>query len=230
MASKTPPPSAILPTTSSLPLLLLLLLLALAGAAATAGVAALPAAYAHQIDSVGEYRIQIGWMQEPAVSGEPNGVELYVSPLDPSADPEDQPFADGVPGLHRDLKIQLILAGESTTLPLRADHNTPGKYFALVEPSAPGFYQVNVLGSIGETVVSKSLHAPRVENKEYLRFPQPAGDPILVEHEDLKGEIARMKESIQTLESSQQTLVGYAGLGLAAAAIVLAVMGQRRRR
>ena len=38
-------------------------------------------AYAHTVDAVGEYRIEIGWMNEPVVSGDTNGLELYVSPL-----------------------------------------------------------------------------------------------------------------------------------------------------
>jgi hypothetical protein len=35
----------------------------------------------HTIDAVGEYRVEIGWMNEPVVSGETNALELYISPL-----------------------------------------------------------------------------------------------------------------------------------------------------
>ena len=38
-------------------------------------------AFGHTVDSVGDYRLEIGWMNEPVVSGETNGIELYVSPL-----------------------------------------------------------------------------------------------------------------------------------------------------
>ena len=47
-------------------------------------------AYGHTIDSVGEYRLEIGWMNEPVVSGETNGIELYVSPFDSSLPVEEQ--------------------------------------------------------------------------------------------------------------------------------------------
>jgi len=40
-------------------------------------------AYGHTIDAVGEYRVEIGWMNEPVVSGETNGIEFYASPLEP---------------------------------------------------------------------------------------------------------------------------------------------------
>jgi len=193
-------------------------------------LAAVPPAHAHQIDAVGEYRIQIGWMQEPAVSGEPNGMELYVSPLDPAFAPEDQEFRDGISGLTKDLKIQLILRGDAITLPLRADHNVAGKYFALIEPTVPGFYQVNILGNIGETVVSKSLHAPKVENKEYLQFPPVPDDPIPEEHENFRDEIASVKASVERLESSQAySVIGDVGIGLGVGAIIIAVIALKRR-
>ena len=35
-------------------------------------------AYGHTVDAVGEYRVEIGWMNEPVVSGETNALELYA--------------------------------------------------------------------------------------------------------------------------------------------------------
>ena len=32
--------------------------------------------YGHTVDGVGDYRIEIGWMNEPVVSGETNALEL----------------------------------------------------------------------------------------------------------------------------------------------------------
>ena len=191
----------------------------------------IPAVYAHQIDSVGEYRIQIGWMQEPAVSGESNGIELYVSPLNIELPPEEQAFKDGIGGLQRDLKIQLVLQGETITLPLRADHNISGKYFTLVEPTIAGYYQVNILGNIGETIVSKSLHAPKVENKTYLQFPQLPEDPIIKDHENFKDEILEIQNSIEQLESSQSNFdVGYVGIGIGITAIAMAIVAVIKRK
>ncbi|MFB5619101.1 MAG: hypothetical protein ACE5RE_05875, partial [Candidatus Nitrosomaritimum aestuariumsis] len=53
-------------------------------------------AFAHTVDSVGEYRLEIGWMNEPVVSGETNGIELFVSPLEPELPLEEQEFKNGV--------------------------------------------------------------------------------------------------------------------------------------
>ena len=108
-------------------------------------------ANAHTVDSVGEYRVEIGWMNEPVVSGETNAVEFYVSPLKPGLELEDQIFQNGIPGLKETVKMQLIYKDEKITLPLSPDHNIPGKYYAFINPTVSGFYQANILGTIEET-------------------------------------------------------------------------------
>ena len=74
-------------------------------------------AYGHTVDAVGEYRVEIGWMTEPVVSGETNAVEFYVSPLEPGMELEDKVFQNGIIGLKNTVKIQLIYKDESITLP-----------------------------------------------------------------------------------------------------------------
>lgn len=54
-------------------------------------------AFGHTIDSVDKYRLEIGWMNEPVVSGETNGIELFVSYLEPGLELKEQKFKDGIP-------------------------------------------------------------------------------------------------------------------------------------
>ena len=129
-------------------------------------------AFGHTVDSVGDYRLEIGWMNEPVVSGETNGIELFVSPLEPELPLEEQEFKNGVLGLERSLKMQLILKEDKITLPLSADHNIPGKYYAFVNPTVSGFYQANILGNIEDTQVSLSMHPPKVDERDYIEFPE----------------------------------------------------------
>ena len=126
-------------------------------------------AFGHTIDSIEEYRLEIGWMNEPVVSGETNGIELFISPLEPGLELKDQKFKDGIPELEKSLKIQLLYKEEKIILPLSPDHNIPGKYYAFVNPTISGFYQVNVLGNIRETPISLSMHPPKVDER-YEQF------------------------------------------------------------
>lgn len=200
--------------------------------AAAAVLLLLPAAaLAHQIDSVGEYRVQIGWQYEPAISGEPNAMYLWVSPLDPSVPADKQPFRDGITGLRKDLRMELVFDGQRTTLPLSADHDVDGKYYALVSPTEPGYYQVNILGRVGQTDFNKALHAPKVENREFIRFPVPE-DPMRADLDRLEAGLERMGGEVSDLGASRLDPVAVYGLLALAVALAASSMalGLYRRR
>ena len=192
------------------------------------------AAFGHTVDSVGDYRLEIGWMNEPVVSGETNGIELSVSPLEPGLPLEEQEFKNGVTGLEKSLKMQLILKENKITLPLSADHNIPGKYYAFVDPTVSGFYQANILGNIEGTLVSLSMHPPKVDERSYIEFPEPSDmmeNQIIEEHTSLVGEINDLNESVSQLEeSNQQMNIGYIAIGLGIIGIVIALIALNKTK
>ncbi len=192
------------------------------------------AAFGHTVDSVGDYRLEIGWMNEPVVSGETNGIELFVSPLDPVLPLEEQEFKNGVTGLEKFLKMQLVLKENKITLPLSADHNIPGKYYAFVDPTVSGSYQANIIGKIGDTIISLSMHPPKVSERSYIEFPEPSDmieNQIIEEHTTLVGEINDLKESVSQLkESNQQMNFAYLGIGLGIIGIVIALVDLSKAR
>lgn len=192
-------------------------------------------AHAHTVDAVGNYRVEIGWMNEPVVSGETNAIEFFASPLIPCPDipepikcAESQPFQNGVSGLKDTVKMKLIYKADSIILPLAPDHNTPGKYYAFVNPTVSGFYQANVLGTIEETPISLSMHPPKVAERSYIEFPEPADltvTQIIDGHTALISDINDLKESVKNLEDSNSQMdVGYAGIGVGIIGIAIAVV------
>jgi len=184
-------------------------------------------AYAHTIDSVGEYRVEIGWMSEPVVSGETNAIEFYVSPLEPGMELEDQVFENGVVGLKNTVKIKLIFKDESITLPLSPDHDIPGKYYAFVNPTVSGFYQANILGTIVDTPISLSMHPPKVAERSYIEFPEPSDitmTQMIDGHTALIEDLNDLKESVDVLEETQSNNVGYAGVGVGIVGTIIAVI------
>ena len=196
-----------------------LFLLIIPGLAATAN--------AHTVDSVGEYRVEIGWMNEPVVSGETNAIEFYVSPLESGLDLEDQVFKNGITDLKKTVKIQLIYKDESITLPLSPDHNIPGKYHAFVNPTISGFYQANILGTIEDTPISLSMHPPKVDERAYIEFPEPSDLTItqmIDGHTALIADIKDLKESVNNLEEAQPNNLGYTGIGVGIIGITIALV------
>ena len=184
-------------------------------------------AYGHTVDSVGEYRVEIGWMNEPVVSGETNAIEFYVSPLEPGLELEDQVFQNGVLDLKKTVKIKLIYKDQSITLPLSPDHNIPGKYHAFVNPTVSGFYQANILGTIENTTISLSMHPPKVAERSYIEFPEPSNltvTQMIDGHTALIEDVGDLKESVHDLEKTQPNNVGYAGIGVGVVGIIIAVI------
>mgnify|MGYP000999918604 FL=1 len=167
-------------------------------------------AYAHTVDAVGEYRVEIGWMNEPVVSGETNALELYVSPLTTCPDisiplecANSQEFQNGIEGLRKLLKVQFVYDKTQTiTLPLVADHDIPGKYYAFITPTVSGYFQANLIGKILDIPVNLSMHPPPIAERSYIEFPE-LSDLALTEVID---DNAKLVERITILENTVKNL------------------------
>ena len=174
-------------------------------------------AYGHTVDAVGEYRIEIGWMNEPVMSGETNGLELYVSPIIDCPDisipmecANSQEFQNGIEGLKKLLKIQFVYdKTETITLPLVADHDVPGKYYAFITPTVSGYFQANLIGKILDTPVNLSMHPPPISERSYIEFPESADlalNEVINDNTKLIEQIISLENSIKNLENSNNQI------------------------
>ena len=191
-------------------------------------------AYGHTVDAVGEYRVEIGWMNEPVVSGETNAIEFYVNPLIACPEisetikcAESQEFQNGIPDLRKTVKMELIYKDESIVLPLSPDHDIPGKYYAFVNPTISGFYQANILGTIVDTPISLSMHPPKVSERAYIEFPEPSDITItqmIDGHTALIEDVSNLKDSVIIIENNQFNDMGIIGIGVGMIGIIIAIL------
>lgn len=135
---------------------------------------------AHEHRTVGEYEFIVGFINEPAVSGELNGLDLRVS--QPSATPAT-PTADGeeaastpVEGLETTLQAEVIYGDQKMALTLEAAWNTPGSYEAFFIPTAAGDYSFHIWGTINGTQIDETFTAgpdtfSTVIDRATLEFP-----------------------------------------------------------
>ena len=189
-------------------------------------------AFAHQMDSVGDYRIEIDWKNKPIVTGESNAIIVYVSEMDKSKEAADQPFVPekGIEGLKKTLKIQLVVDTKSITLPLQPT-DVPGMYESSVTPTFSGWSQLNFIGKINEQNVNLALHPLKVEEPEILHFPVVESTTVEIgdferEINDLRGDIRELENTINELkeqepenQSNDATIIVAIGLGIAGIAI-----------
>ena len=199
-------------------------------------------AFGHQVDAVGDYRIEIDWKNWPVVSGEANAIIVYVSELDKSLEPIDQEFVSekGIEGLKKTLKIKLIVDDASITLPL-SPTDVSGMYEAPITPTFSGWSQLNILGTVNDTSINLALHPKKVEDPTLLQFPLVESNQVEIddfnrEINDLRGDIRELQETVNELkefEEEKDAMSGFmiiAAIGLSFAGIAIGVASFAKKK
>ena len=189
-------------------------------AALGVAVALAPApALAHERREVGKYLLVVGFNNEPALQGEPNGAQLTVSV--PSEGDRR------VEGLAESVKIGVAAGGsQPRDFPLRAVFGQPGRYVADFIPTRPGAYIFSLSGSIEGASLSERFESgpgrfDEVKAVEPMQFPEavPPGNEV--------ARVARgASERAAAAEAAADGARGLAlaGVGVGVLGILLAVV------
>ncbi len=194
--------------------------------AAVALLVALPsAALAHETREVAGYRVVVGWIVEPALEGQKNGVDLRITQA-------DKP----VEGVEKTLQVEVThkASGVRKTFALRTIFRDPGHYTADIIPTAPGQYEMRFFGKVGnaevdETFISGPGRYGDIEPTTELAFPVAAPQV-----REIAGSAREALDAARSAEDAASTarMIGIAGaalgiLGLAAGGT--AMMSLRKR-
>lgn len=173
-------------------------------------------ALAHETREVGAYRFVVGFVNEPPLVEEPNGVDLRVTRI-----------ADNTPveGLEKTLRVSLSYAGgkETDPQPLRPRFGMPGRYTLDVVPTKAGEYTFHFTGEIeGRRVDERFTSGPgrfdHVGEKTAMMFP---------ERQPLIGDLASTARTARLIGVAG-LIVGVLGMGLGVTALTIALRGGRR--
>ena len=137
-------------------------------------------ALAHESITVGDYEIEIGWVEEPPVAGQQNAILVSVS--DTSAG-EHQPVEDVSA-----LIVMVSYGGQSKDLALQPlGEDTPGQFAAPILPTIAGQYTLALGGKLGDTDVDAKAELDEVQSASAFQFPsvQPAPQSAPRETSDL---------------------------------------------
>ena len=160
----------------------------------TLAILALPAlsmtALGHERRTVGKYTFEVGWLNEPALAGMLNGVDLTVT--------DDTDNSKPVEGLQSMLKVKVFYGGLTRALALdfRAIENDPGHYAADLIPTKDGTYTFHIFGTIGTLKVDERFESgpnrfDDVDKPSALQYPDAVPNGA-----DLNSMFARLQSAI----------------------------------
>jgi hypothetical protein len=159
-------------------------LAAIVGIAITGVFQGTPSSLAHERRTVLEnYEFVVGWLNEPAIAYEPNGLDLRVT-LFPNGVPEEGAEGaeeEGQPmeGLEEMLQAEIIAGGGAQTrkLTLEPAFGEEGAYESPLIPTVPGDYTFRIFGELDGQPVDESFRSgPEtfgvIEDPAEIQFPQ----------------------------------------------------------
>ncbi|KAB8144939.1 hypothetical protein F8S13_03660 [Chloroflexia bacterium SDU3-3] len=163
---------------------------------------AMPTASAHGHLKAGDYELVIGFLNEPAYQGEPNGLDLRVT---------NEKTSQPVKNLEDTLKAELTYGGSKQEFAIHAQWGQDGAYTADVIPTKAGTYTWRIFGTIEGTPVDLSLTSGpetfgNVNAKATVAFP--AAEPT---SQDLLDQVA------------QARAIGITGIAVGAIALIAAL-------
>lgn len=123
----------------------------------------------------GKYEFVVGFLEEPAFSGQLNGIDLRVSRHEKQ---------EAMEGLEKTLYAEISRPEEPQTLriPLRSRYGKPGQYGGYFVPELPGTYIFRIFGEIkGLTIEERFVSGPGrfgdVEDTGKIKFPPNGAVP-----------------------------------------------------
>jgi hypothetical protein len=126
-------------------------------------------ASAHEHKTVGDYTLTVGFLNEPSIDEQPNGLDFRVAQgTGDNAKPVD--------GLAATLKAEVKFGGQTMPLTLEPVFNVPGSYKANFIPTAPGTYTFHISGTINNTPIDETFTSgpdtfSDVEDASAMQFP-----------------------------------------------------------
>lgn len=201
----------------------------------------LDSALAHDHRAVGEYELTAGFLNEPALTSEPNGLSFHVMSFEGGVPTEDESGdhheAEGEPvtGLDRTLQVEVIVGGGAAKkdLMLEAVPGSTGSYKAEFIPTLVGEYPLRIFGTIDgmdidETFESGPGRFSSVEGAQDLQFPETLPDlgTVNAQVQELQTTVDRMGGSGSSSDSTARALgvvgvvIGLVGLAAGRAAAI----------
>lgn len=120
--------------------------------------------FAHESVTVGDYELEIGWVEEPPVVGQQNAILVIVSDTSGGG-------AQAIEDISS-LVVTVSYSGQEKELTLQpVGEETLGQFRAPLIPAVPGQYTVLLGGRLVDTPVDTQVDPEEVAAADTLQFP-----------------------------------------------------------
>ena len=126
-------------------------------------------AFAHSTKIAGDYKIEVGWIKEPALAGEPNAVEIVIqlasdydkNKFDPAtiqflSQTMQEPTESDFTGIAESFDASLKFAGKTIPLSFTEMEELPGIYYSPFTPEVTGIPNLQVYGTIKNIEIGRA--------------------------------------------------------------------------
>lgn len=197
-------------------------------------------AFTHEARDVGPFKVEVGWLNEPAYTDSPNAIQLLLH------DANDQPITD----LGDTLKVEASF-GDKKSVPLdvkpafTSDSGTKGDYRADLIPTRPGKYTFHFTGTVhgqnfDESFTSSPTGFDEAKDDSEAAFPvkDPSRGEMAQKVDRVDARLVKAQQVAATstkkakdAESSATTATVIAIVAIVAAVVLggVALVGGRRR-
>jgi hypothetical protein len=125
-------------------------------------------AFAHTTVHVGDYDVEVGWVDEPPIVGQRNAIVVNVS--NTKATDADVDISK--------LTVDVTYGGQTKTLTLEPlSEDSKNQYIAPILPTIPGQYTVQLRGQLDTMDISQDVQPEEVASSDTLAFPAATPAP-----------------------------------------------------
>ncbi len=192
-------------------------------------------AYAHTTITAEQYKIEIGWKEEPPLVGIQNAITFEFNQDDGNG------IKTPVTNSFKDLEVIAKSGSATKTLDILSDVK-PGNYYAKIIPTKTGSISVELKGTLNGVPVNQEIPIEDVESTDVLAFP-PSGSSSGQDVGALKNAMSSLQKDVTAIKSklgnvkpgtnldlSKAYDFGVLGLTLGAAGVILAVIAMIKRK
>lgn len=210
----------------------------------------LKSASAHISESFGQYIVQVGWNNEPALTNQMNAAQVTV--VQGSDIETGKPVIDALANMTLLVKYGTI----TKTLYFLPSTTVNGQYLATLMPTQTGTYNVVLNGTIGNQPVNAEIPLDEVTDVGTVSFPETGSstggsDNAAISSQlgtiinELTGDIDDAKKSVNTAAQNYDTaaksfqgmqdsvdrlyLISMTGIGIGSAGVLIAVVAIMRK-